>query len=107
MAIIKPITPQEVVPLKLEITPDFIIDAFNKLIAREFNGSHSRIRQDDIIEAILANTADDETITREVIFKNKWLDVEDIYRQHGWDVNYDSPAYNESYEPSYLFTKKK
>lgn len=27
-----------------------------------------------------------------------WLDLEDIYRDEGWTVEYDSPGYNETYE---------
>lgn len=48
----------------------------------------------------------DSTLSPQFIFAEKWLDVEEIFRQVGWSVSYDNPAYNESYEPSWTFTKK-
>ena len=41
------------------------------------------------------------------IFANSWLDVEDIYRNAGWDVEYDKPGYCENYEAHFVFRKKK
>lgn len=46
-------------------------------------------------------------ISRGVIFKNNWLNIEELYSNEGWLVKYDSPAYCESYEPYFKFTRKK
>ncbi len=35
-----------------------------------------------------------------------WLDLEDVFRDAGWSVKYDQPAYNESYEATFTFKKK-
>lgn len=42
-------------------------------------------------------------VPRNVVFANKWLDIEDIYREQGWRVDYDKPAYNENYQASFTF----
>lgn len=106
MASVQPITPQEVVDKKLESIPDEVILAFNGLIAKKFNGSSATIKQNEAINAILTLT-EDERIGRQEIFDNHWLDVEDIYRKIGWDVEFDNPGYNESYEAFFVFKKKK
>jgi hypothetical protein len=30
---------------------------------------------------------------RQKIYKLGWLNVEELYRERGWDVTYDEPAY--------------
>ena len=35
------------------------------------------------------------------------FDVEDIYEKAGWDVTYDTPGYNETYEPKFTFKPSK
>lgn len=104
MSTVQPITPHDVVDKKLEILPDAVIRAFNTLIAKKFNGYESTVKQDEAINAIMA---EDETISRQEIFDNHWLDVEDIYRKIGWDVTFDKPGYSESYSAYYVFKKKK
>ena len=35
-------------------------------------------------------------LERALIFKKGWLNVEEMYREAGWQVTYDRPAYNET-----------
>lgn len=100
---IKPISPDNIVEAKLKTIPDQVIQAFNEMIARKWNGSSSTIKQDDVITEIQKNFA----CGRHEIFDNKWLDVEDIYRAEGWIVEYDKPAYNESYPATFEFLNSK
>ena len=102
MTKIKPVEPSEIHLKKKEIFPDEVIDAFNQLIIKNFDGNSAFIKQEDAIKLIQSKME----ITRENLFKNKWLDVEEIYRYYGWNVVYDKPGYNETYEPSFTFTKK-
>jgi hypothetical protein len=48
-----------------------------------------------------------EGSTRQQVFDNNWLDVEDIFRKAGWKVNYEKPAYNESYPASFKFQQQR
>ena len=104
MATVQPIAPQDVVDKKLENIPNAVIESFNELIAKKFNGSQSTIKQDEIVKHILSK---DGSINRQDIFDNHWLDVEEMYRKIGWDVEFDKPGYNESYEAFFVFKKKK
>lgn len=95
---IKPITPTEVASAKI---PDEVIKAFNDLIVAEWDGYSAVIHQDEICTLV----AERLKVKRQTVFANKWLDVEDIFRQAGWKVEYDKPGYNETYEATFTFSK--
>lgn len=101
---VKPITPEEA-EKKREI-PDFVIAVFNDLISAEYRNGAARVRQDQAIAAILGAAACPAGMTPNKLCTLGWLDIESIYAEH-WDVAYDSPAYNETYEPSWTFSRRK
>jgi hypothetical protein len=45
-------------------------------------------------------------VSRQEVFDNQWLDIEDIYREAGWKVSYDKPAYNETYKAYFTFSRR-
>ena len=100
---IEPIRPSDV-----NITiPDFVINIVNKFIKKEWDGEKARILQKDIVHEIIAKYPESEVdITSQTVYKNHWLDFEDLYRQVGWKVEYDRPGFNEFYEPIFVFKKK-
>lgn len=96
---IKPISPEDV---KEEISfPQVIIETFNELIQEKFRKDGAVIMQKEII--IKLNR---KGLTSKNIFENRYLDIESIYDQAGWDVKYDKPSFNESFEPYFVFKKK-
>jgi len=99
---IEPIKPSDV---DIEI-PDLVIEIVNEFIKKEWDGEQSRILQTDIVNEIIARYPGMEDITSETVFKNHWLDFEDVYRQVGWKVEYDKPGFNEFYEPFFIFEKQ-
>ena len=103
---VKPITPREVVGKKQESLPDEVIEAFNELIAENWEGSSSRIKQIKAVAKIREKFLP-KRITAKKMFDNNWLDVEDVFRKAGWDVEYDKPGFNETYEPIFEFSKKR
>ena len=116
---VKPIRPEEVVTVKTTQIPDEVIEAFNTCIAKHFAHGRANFTQKEVMEEIFHNMLKDhsgfgqsgdgdrwvEDKKRE-IFANHWLDIEDIYRQAGWSVEYD-PAYCETYDSNFTFTRKK
>lgn len=97
----KPISPNEVV-LSRPI-PDDVIECFNDLISKNWNGSSSTIMQSDIAMYIAGAL----NIPVSSVYKQHYLDVEPLFRLHGWDVEHDNPGYNETYAASFRFTPKK
>jgi hypothetical protein len=105
---VKPIKPSDVVAKKQASVPDFVLEVFNGLIAKNFDGSSARFTQDAAVAAILeATDGDPVPVTRARIFENHWLDVEPIYEKAGWKVEYDKPGYNETYAANWIFRKPK
>jgi hypothetical protein len=99
---IKPISPAEAKEQIIQNFPDFVIQAVNNCINKNyFNKGSFSIKQEEIITEIL-NVAPEGT-TRGEIFEKHWLDFEPIYRKEGWSIQYDSPAFNENYDAFYKF----
>lgn len=95
---VKPIRPEEIV----KSVPDAVIESFNELIAERISGREARVSQKDVVRRICQKMS---LASDEIIFRNHWLDVESLYIAAGWDVKYDKPAYNETGEASFLFTR--
>ena len=102
----KPITPSEVAKARQATLPDFVIRAFNECIVAgwEANAGASVFNQDDVVRLIIQYGGERVPHGRQQIFNERWLDVEDVYRQRGWDVKYDKPGYNEDYPATFTFT---
>ena len=101
---VKPITPQEAQEKFVKRVPDIIIETINDLIVKHYNPNNGEaiVKQDEILD----NVCSEETFTRNQVFKNHWLDVEDLYRSQGWTVYYDKPAYCENYDAYFKFVGK-
>ncbi len=99
----KPITPDDVVLKKIETIPDYVIEGFNKAIAEKWNGRSSTVLQKDVLKIIYGLMP--EGTSKHDLFRRGWTDVEPIFQAAGWIVSYDKPAYNESYDAYFVFSK--
>lgn len=104
---VKPISPDEAMFSKQDVIPEVVLEVVNQLLKERYNGRDSvRILRRDVLDEALARMrADGVSVTKDEFFKRHWLDFEQAYRNVGWKVDYDSPVYNESYEPSWTFTR--
>lgn len=102
----KILTPEDAKQEKLTSIPDFVYQAFNNLLVRNYDAYSITISQNEVIQEIL-RLCYLEDVTKETIFKNRWLDVEEEYRKNGWEVNYDKPGFNESGSAFFVFKPKK
>lgn len=99
---IKPISPNEVQEVKNSKIPEGIIKIFNDLITKEWNGYMASFTLKEATKA-----CEDAGIDMKEVYSNRWLDIEPLYRSLGWNVKWDKPGYNESYDSYWEFTKKK
>ena len=97
------ITPEEVKKLKVHTIPDVIFEATNELIIKHFDGIRAIVELNEIIDKVCT---EETGLTHNEIFDSHYLDIEDYYRNQGWDVTYDDPAYCENYEPYFEFKIK-
>lgn len=98
---IQPIKPSEV----QHKIPDQIIQAVNGLIQRNWTGKSARIYQKEILDIVSSEDPNDPRPSSDTIFERHYLDIEDTYRKVGWEVEYMSPEYNESWDPYFIFSK--
>lgn len=92
----KPLSPSEVEQKKL---PSFVIEAVNSLLMKK-----THFTQGELVQAIFDYAP--KRITSSDIYDNNWLDIEYTYEQAGWNIRYDRPGYNETYEANFTFTPK-
>lgn len=102
---VKPITPGEAEKQRITAIPDFVLDAVNFLLVQNLKSGHATILQKNIVEEAMKRAP--EGFNRNDLFDKNMMDFEAVYRKAGWKVDYDKPGYNESYEASFAFTKKK
>lgn len=95
---VKPIAPSEVIKQKEKSLPDEVILVFNELLAQNFSDGRAVVQQDAVVKLL-----EEKGLKRGEIFRNHWLDVEEIYKKAGWFVEYDKPAYNEDYPATFTF----
>lgn len=100
-----PITPDEMPAAKRAAIPGEVFDVWNAVIVEHWSRTPGRahILQKDIVQAL----CDKLKVDRRKVYDSGWLNIEDDFRQSGWHVEYDKPAYCESYEANFTFTKKK
>lgn len=100
---IKPIKPEDVQGEQNKLIPEEVIEVFNQLIIKNWEEDSAIIKQEDIIN-ILAKKGYDKG----KIFDNNYLDIEDIYRESGWKVEYRKPMFHarENFETYFKFSKK-
>ncbi len=97
----KPINPSQVSKEKRASVPSEVFEAFNELITENFVGGSATVYQKEVVSRLVA-----KGLKRDEIFKRGWLDVEPVYRDEGWEVYYDKPAYNETYDAYFRFSVK-
>lgn len=98
---VAPIKASEISDRRDDSIPDEVIASFNELITKNWRGHSATVRKDDAIRLIVS-----KGLKQSDIFENGWLDVMDIFRKNGWHVEFDSPGYDESYEPFFIFKNK-
>ena len=86
---VKPIRPSEVASKKSQVVPGMVIEAFNELIVKYYTGGESLFQQDDVERLILAKFRSMGTpIFVTDIYDQNWLNVDELFRNAGWDVEY-------------------
>lgn len=96
-----PIKPSDIPAAKAAVIPAFVIDAFNECIAKNYANGRAHFLQKDVQTII-----QDKCTEKGIWYKMHFLDIEPIYEKNGWKVEYDKPAYCESYDASFTFIKR-
>ena len=102
----EPLLPQEVEQATADNIPNFVIEAFNNMIIKNWGASkRANFTQDDTMtEALRIAHSRGIKIDRHEIFANKWFDVESLFEEKGWLVLYDKPACFENHAANFTFS---
>ena len=98
---VQPITPDEAYDHYWETFPDEVISTFNDLIKENWTPSSrtATFQQKEVLDRLAKLGLDVDRI-----IERQWLDVELIFQEVGWEVEYHSPTYDEDFEPTFVFT---
>jgi len=100
----KPITPKELDSTLGSDIPDVIITVVNEMLKKAYRkGQSVTLLQKDIVREVVKRSE----YTSAQIYENNWMDFEPIFEKAGWRVDYDKPAYCETYDASFKFTPKR
>ena len=98
---VKLITPKEVKEKFIQNIPEKVYEVWNLLILENWNpSSQTAVVYQKEAAFRLAEAMEVDVNT---VYAKKWCDIEDSYRKEGWNVVYDKPAYNETYEATFEF----
>ncbi len=97
----EPIKPSEIVDAQIKEIPPAVVEVWNRMLIKKYRNGAVVIKQEDVISELVVAL----NISRENVFANGYLDVEEMYRKAGWKVMYDKPGYNESYDAYFEFIK--
>ena len=87
--------------------PWFVLEAFNDLLIRKWDGQRALIYQSEAIDEIMKHTVPEpDGYTRQDIFTNNWLNVEQAYREAGWWVGFDKKDPGSTTESSWSFRRQ-
>lgn len=99
-------TPKDAKEHKLASIPDFVYQAFNNLLAKNYDAYSTVILQGEVITEIIRLCPSDD-ITVQTIWENKWLDVEDEYRKMVGKSNMTSQVLVRATLPDSFSSQKK
>jgi hypothetical protein len=101
---VKPLSPTDVELEKGSNVPDAVIRAVNILLKQKARDGFATILQKEIIHLAMDL---DPWLKSSDLHERGGLDIEALYEKVGWSVTYDKPGFNENYEPTFEFQKKK
>jgi hypothetical protein len=100
---VAPISPNEVEQMPEKAFPDFVLEAFNDVIQRNYRNGRAHFAFDEVVKEIVKRSP--KRLTKDQVYAKNYLDVEQVYRKQGWRVESDSPGFNESGTSTFTFSK--
>ena len=116
MTQMKPLVPDATEQLQKELRleeakkiPNFVVNTFNRLIARGFDKSNntSIVYKREVVAKILDDAeAQGIKVERNEIYTKHWLDVEPLFEEVGWSVRFNKQPYYETADDFFTFKRR-
>jgi len=94
--------PNEMITQWQQALPDAVIETFNELLAKHFNGKTASIKEKELLDALEAK----ELSTKEVTDQRWLFQTQELYKEKGWKVLYRSPNWEQDFNPYFQFDLK-
>lgn len=103
---IKPLTPKEVLSRRGKYLLPQLVEAVNTYLCENYNGKNSvkMLRKEVVNKTIELCSKNNIHMTEQILYQKGHLDFEGVFKKYGWNVTYESPDRDESFESYYLFT---
>lgn len=93
----KPLTPSQVIETvrknKLNNIPDDIVEVYNELIVKYWDGTGATIPKQEVISEIMKKY---KLETSQTIFDEGWLNIELLFQPYGWNIKSHNGVYHDS-----------
>ena len=99
---IEPIKPTEV-KAPVRVFPDKVIEAINELIAENFSVYSGEKFCKIMMQDAAARVAKKMKIKKQLVFDKNYLDIEEVYREAGWQVEFHKLPYYETGDNYFIF----
>lgn len=96
-----PIKPSDIPASKAAYIPPFVFDCFNECITKHYVNGRSHFTLQEVQRLVEKACA-----AAHVAYETHFMDIESVYEQNGWKVEYDCPSYAESYPSKFTFIEK-
>jgi hypothetical protein len=105
------IKPNEVMATVASSIPEFVIEVFNDLIKKHFNGYSARFDLEEaklaVIEAIKKNNPEHAHLGdrehRSFLMERRYMDVEPVFEKAGWKVEFNKQCIGDNFASHYVF----
>jgi len=82
--------------------PDEVVDIFNAKLLEKFDGKNAQV-----LEEALLKSLKDKGFASNRVCEQGWLEqVQGMYQESGWKVEYRSPNWEESFKSYFFFEHK-
>lgn len=102
MSTVQVLSPDEMVKHWQQALPDAVVETFNELLAKQFNGKTAKILEEDLLSAIKK-----KGLAIHEVREQNWLSqTRELYTEKGWKVSFNSPGWDDNFKSYFYFEIK-
>lgn len=102
MATVTVLSPNEMIEQWQLALPDEVIEAFNEMLIKHFNGADAKILEKDLLAAVKK-----KGVSQQQVEDQRWLQqTRQLYEEQGWKVDHKTPGWDDDFDSYFYFQVK-
>ena len=102
MAQVKVLGPDEMIKHWEQALPDAVVETFNELLAKKFNGTSAMVTEKELLSSLL-----EKGMQAKVVNEQRWLSqTKELYQTRGWKIYFKSPGWDDNFDSYFHFSIK-